>query len=83
MEIKLKCPHCGKEIDSPELVTAIMSHFGGIGGSAGKGRPKPTSAANMAKAREAARTKVSPERRAEILAKARAAKAAKKAMEGN
>lgn len=49
--------------------------LGRKGGKAGKGVPKPKSAANLAKARAA----ITPEQRAVACAKARAAKAAKRA----
>jgi hypothetical protein len=56
------------------IISEMAAAMGRLVGKTGKGIPKPKSAANLAKARAA----VTPEQRAEILAKARAAKAAKR-----
>ena len=68
-----KCPYCGHEI-TDEQFAEIMKAKGAAGGRVKTESKRLAAAQNMAKARAA----VSPERRAEILAKARAAKAAKK-----
>ena len=67
------CPFCGRKL-SDEAFAEIIANHAAAGGRARSDRKKAAGATNMAKAREA----ITPERRAEILAKARAAKKAKK-----
>ena len=67
------CPFCGRKL-SDEAFAEIIANHAAAGGRARSDRKKAAGAKNMAKAREA----ITPERRAEILAKARAAKKAKK-----
>lgn len=69
-----KCPFCGRRL-TDEQYEEYQRLKRAEGGKAKTERKKAASAGNMAKARAA----ISPERRQEILAKARAAKAAKKA----
>lgn len=69
-----KCPFCGREMTDDEFNAIIKAHAA-AGGRAITDRKKAAITGNMVKARAA----ISPERRADILAKARAAKAAKKA----
>ena len=70
----MKCPFCGRRL-TDEQYEECQRLKRAEGGKAKTERKKAASAANMAKAREA----ITPERRAEILAKARLAKAARKA----
>lgn len=70
------CPFCGRRL-TDEQFEEYQRLKRAEGGKARTERKKAASAGNVAKARAA----VSPERRAEILAKAREAKAAKKAAE--
>ena len=69
-----KCPYCGHAI-TDEQFAEIMKAKGAAGGRAKTERKKAAGARNMEKARAA----ISPERRAEILAKA--TEAARKARE--
>lgn len=76
-----KCPFCGHEL-SDEEYARLCKTKGAAGGRAKTERKKAAGAKNMEKARAA----ISPERRAEILAKAteaaRKAREAKKAENG-
>ena len=69
-----KCPFCGRRLTDEQYDEYLRLKRSEMG-RAKTERKKAASAGNVAKARAA----LSPEQRAEILAKARAAKAAKKA----
>lgn len=70
------CPFCGCKL-SDETYAELVSKKNAAAGRVRSDRKKAAGAKNLSKAREA----ITPERRAEILAKAREAKAAKKAAE--